>query len=139
VIVDVTPDQPGVILDTTVFVATESGRAIHGLDPDLPVAISVVTVAELKAGVLAAADTATRAQRMATVDLARSLPCLPIDEYVADAWVGLRVAVAEGGRRVNINDLWIAATAIRHGLAVATQDGDFDVLAEIADLQVIRV
>ncbi len=138
-IVDVSPDQPGVLLDTTVFVATESGRAIHGLDPDQSVAISVVTVAELKAGVLAAADTATRAQRMATVDLAGSLPCLPIDEYVADAWAALRVGVAEAGRRVNVNDLWIAATAIRHGLAVATQDGDFDALAQITDLQVIRV
>lgn len=47
------------LLDTSVLIATEEGRP---LDTDaLPdeVFISVVTIAELQAGVLAAADTAT--------------------------------------------------------------------------------
>lgn len=52
------------VLDTSVFIAGESGRR---LDEDrLPdeSAVSVVTLAELQAGVLAARDTATRAVRM---------------------------------------------------------------------------
>lgn len=48
------------------------------------------------------------------------------------------VRVSGSGGSVNVNDLWIAATANRHGLAVATQDGDVDLLAEISDRQVIR-
>ena len=35
-----------------------------------------------------------------------------------------------------LNDSWIAATAIAHDLAVASQDSDYD---EVPDLQVIHV
>jgi antitoxin (DNA-binding transcriptional repressor) of toxin-antitoxin stability system len=35
-------------------------------------------------------------------------------------------------RRVNLFDAIVAATAAAHGLAVWTQDGDFEVIAEIA-------
>jgi hypothetical protein len=47
--------------------------------------------------------------------------------------------LAEAGRRVRINDLWIAAIAASRGLAVITQDGDFDALDGVAGLTVIRV
>jgi len=53
------------LLDTSVFVASESGRPIDGdLLPEQG-AVSVVTLAELQAGVLAARSTEIRAQRMA--------------------------------------------------------------------------
>ncbi|WP_367280063.1 PIN domain-containing protein [Nocardioides sp.] len=42
------------------------------------------------------------------------------------------------GRAVPANDLWIAATAVAHDLPVVTQDSDFDVLAELGLLEVIR-
>ena len=55
------------LLDTSVLVATETGRL---LDTDaLPdeLFICVVTIAELQAGVLAAPDTVTRARRLAAI------------------------------------------------------------------------
>lgn len=128
-----------VLLDTSVFVAHESGRPIGALPDGMDVAISVVTLAELKAGVLAAANADARMQRMASVELALAVPCMPIDDVVADTWALLRATVAESGRRAQVNDLWIAATAIRHGLPLVTQDAGFDVVAGVRGLSIIRV
>lgn len=126
-------------LDTTVFIASKSGRPLRtDLLPDESV-ISAVTLAELQAGVLAAADTETRARRLATLDTASSIAVLPIDADVAAHWARLRVHLAEAGRRVNVNDLWIAATAAAHGIPIVTQDADFDPLDGAAGIALIRV
>jgi hypothetical protein len=127
------------LIDTSVFVAAESGRR---LDIDaLPEGstASVITFAELTAGVLRASDIATRSRRLATVAQLRSMELLPVTETVAGHWARLRVLLAEQQRRLNVNDLWIAATAAAHGLPIVTQDADFDVLAEVGGIEVIRV
>ncbi|HUY08875.1 MAG TPA: type II toxin-antitoxin system VapC family toxin [Candidatus Dormibacteraeota bacterium] len=127
------------ILDTSVFIANESGRTIDAERLPDESAISVVTVAELQVGVLAAVDSETRAARLATLDLARDIEVLPAEERVALAWARLRVHLAEVGRRANVNDLWIAATAVAHGLPVVTQDMDFDPLEGALGLVIIRL
>ncbi len=50
-----------------------------------------------------------------------------------------RVLLAESGRRANVNDLWIAATAASRGLPVVTQDDDFAAVEGLAGLVVVRV
>lgn len=127
------------LLDTSVLIATESGRA---LDLDrLPSEslICVITLAELEAGVLAAPDTASRQRRLATLQTAASLQPLTITAEVASSWAGLRVHLAQARRRVGVNDLWIAAVAVAHHLPVVTQDDDFDALVDLGLLEVIRV
>lgn len=126
------------LLDTSVFVASESGRGLD-LDrlPDVS-AVSVVTVAELHAGVLAARDVETRARRLSTLDLIADISVVSIDEDVAVEWARLRALLAEAGKRVNVNDLWIAATALTFSLPVVTQDDDFDALEGLG-VGVIRV
>jgi predicted nucleic acid-binding protein len=126
------------LLDTSVLIASETGRALR-VDrlPDRS-AVSVVTIAELHAGVLAAPDVETRARRLATLDLLADISVVSIDEDVAVAWARLRALLAEAGRRVNVNDLWIAATAVTFHLPVVTQDGDYDALEDLG-VTVIRV
>jgi predicted nucleic acid-binding protein len=117
----------------------ESGRRLHEeLLPDES-AISVITLAELQAGVLAARDTQTRAGRLATLDALSDMHVLDVDAGSALVWAQMRVELAEAGRRVNVNDLWIAASAVRHGLPVVTQDDAFTAVEGIAGLAVIRV
>ena len=127
------------LLDTSVFIASESGRPLDTARLPDESAISVVTLAELQAGVLAAGDTATRATRMATLDALGDIEILPIDAFAALAWAQLRVLLAEAGRRINVNDLWIAATAASRGLPVVTQDDDFAAVDGMAGLVVVRV
>lgn len=125
------------VLDTSVFIAAESGRALDADALPTEAAICVITLAELHAGVLAATDVDTRARRMATLDSVVDIELLPIDEAAAITWARMRARLAEAGRRVNINDLWIAACAASRELPVVTQDDDFTALVELANLRVI--
>lgn len=126
------------VLDTSVFIAREQQRALGDLPEE--VAVTVVTLSELRHGVLAAGDHATRALRLRTLETARRLgPSLVIDEPVADELARLRVALKANGRAMKLMDAWIAATAIAHQAAVCTQDGDFDAACETGLLEVVRV
>ncbi|AKT50170.1 PIN domain-containing protein [Arsenicicoccus sp. oral taxon 190] len=126
-------------LDTSVWIAGEIGRPISVEALPERSYVSVITVAEIEAGVLAAGDVATRAARMATATALAMVESLPVDGPVAREWATMRVLLRDAGRRVNVNDLWIAATARAHDLTVYTQDGDFDVLAEIGGIRVVHV
>ena len=127
------------LLDTSVLIATETGRPLDTNALPDEVFISVVTIAELQAGVLAAADTATRARRLATLDSVAGLEALPIDIVAAGHWARLRVRLAEEGRRINANDLWIAAVAAANDLPVVTQDSDYHPLESVGGPHVIRI
>ncbi|HTW09269.1 MAG TPA: type II toxin-antitoxin system VapC family toxin [Acidimicrobiales bacterium] len=124
------------IADTSVFVARESGRPLAeaGLPDEL--AISVITVGELRAGVLAASDVETRDRRLATLSEALALDPLPVDQPVAEAWARLRVQLRDMQKRMPVNDSWIAATAISLRVPVVTQDEDY---VEVPGLEIIRV
>ena len=127
------------MLDTRVSIASESGRPLNeDLVPE-EAAVSVATLAELQAGVLTAQDTQTRARRMATLDVLNDIEILPIDVDVARIWAQLRVSLAEAGRQINVNDLWIAATAARHRLPVVSQDNDFQAVDGMAGVVVQQV
>jgi predicted nucleic acid-binding protein len=124
------------LADTSVFVARETGRRLHlGALPDR-LAVSYVTIAELRAGVLMAVDLDSRDRRLRTLVNALSLDPVPVDDRVAEAWALLRVALGSLGRRMASNDSWIAATAIALGVPIVTQDDDY---IEVPGLEVIHV
>lgn len=124
------------LADTSYLVAREAGRPID--DPSVPdeLAISAITIGELHAGVLAADEAQVRAQRLSTLIAAQEFNALPVDADVADAWARLRVALREAGLRMDVNDSWIAATAIAHGVPVVTQGTGF---VPLLGLEIIEV
>ena len=124
------------VADTSVFIARESGRP---LDVDaLPeeLAVSIVTIGELRAGVLAAADVDVRDRRLATLTAALQLEPVPVDDAVAAQWARLRVVLRDTSQRMPVNDSWIAATAMALDVPVVTQDDDFP---EVEGLRVVKV
>lgn len=127
------------VLDTSVFIASETGRPLDESAIPAEVATTVITLAELNAGVLAAGPADVRARRLATLDSVADMVALPVDEDAAREWARLRVHLAETGRRMGINDLWIAAIAASRGLPVITQDDDFAALDGASGFRVIRV
>jgi tRNA(fMet)-specific endonuclease VapC len=114
-----------VLVDTGLLVDWErdsTGRMIEALIGDEERAISVITVSELLHGVHRA-RAARRTRRRAFVEHVLSgLEPLPITEPVArvhaEVWAGL----SRRGAVIGAHDLWIAATAIAHGLALATRN-----------------
>jgi predicted nucleic acid-binding protein len=127
------------LLDTSVLIAIESDRPLRAEALPEITAISVVTKAELRVGILAAKDIKTRDRRLETFELANRIVSLPIDEAVSRAWAQMRAYVRASGQKVRVNDMWIAATAAAHEIPVLTQDGDFDALSGVAGLTVIPV
>ena len=124
------------LADTSVFIARESGRPTNADALPDELAVSVITIGELRAGVLAANNVADRNRRLATLTAALRLDPVPVDEAVAAEWARLRVLLRDSGRRMPVNDSWIAATALALGVPVVTQDDDFP---DLPDLDVIRV
>ena len=124
------------LADTSLFIAHETGRSMQ-VDrlPDR-LAVSVITIGELRAGVLSATSVAARDQRLSTLAAALALDPVPIDEEVAAAWALLRVEFSRRGLRMPVNDSWIAATAIVLGVPVVTQDDDY---VDIPGLTIVRV
>jgi len=127
------------LLDTSVFIAQESGRQLHRDRLPQKAAISIVTKAELRLGVLAAADVEIRDRRLITLDSIAEMTVLPIWGAVERVWAGMRAYLAASGRSVTVNDLWIAATAAAYGMPVLTQDHDFHALSGVNGLTVIEV
>jgi len=127
------------LIDTSVLVAVEKGRPLR--DEALPErsAVSIVTVAELRAGVLAAPDIESRDRRIVTLEGVKGAAILPVEAQVARAWAAMRAYLAASERGVSVNHIWIAATASAHEIPVVTQDRDYDALSGVMGLTVIPV
>ena len=124
------------LADTSVFIAAETGRELDVNRLPDEIAVSIITIGELRAGVLAAADVDVRDRRLSTLMRALELQPIPVDESVADAWARLRILLRDHGLRMPINDSWIAATALALGVPIVTQDTDY---LELAGLDVVRI
>jgi predicted nucleic acid-binding protein len=123
------------VADTSIFIAQETGRELG----DLPekIAVSVITVAELELGVLRASNPESRARRLSTLSRVQSTyPLLPVGPEIASCFARIAAAQRARGRRLRRHDTWIAATAMKHGAAVLTQDSDFSSFDEVAVLRV---
>ncbi len=124
------------LADTSVFIARESGRPLDDSSMPDELAVSIVTVGELRAGVLSANDVRVRERRLTTLTVALELDPVPVDVDVAAQWARLRVLLRDMERRMPVNDSWIAATAMALQVPVVAQDDDY---VELDGLSVIRV
>ena len=125
------------VADTSLFIARETGRPVLTPTEHHEVAVSIVTIAELEMGVLAAAEPGIRAVRLRTLREAEQLHALPVDRAVASAFATLVIEMRDAGRsRLGVQDAWIAATAIAHDADLLTQDADFDA---VPNLRVVKV
>lgn len=109
------------LIDTSVLVDAErGGSALERADHDEHL-ISVISVSEFILGIHRAVDDARRTRRQAFVEqVLVELEALPITVEVArvHAWIWAQLEAA--GQIIGMHDLWIAATALAHGLRVAT-------------------
>ena len=124
------------LADTSVFIARESGRPLDADSLPEELAVSIITIGELRAGVLVAATVEARDRRLGTLTAALGLDPVPVDDAVAAEWARLRVLLRESGQRMPINDSWIAATAMSLKVPVVTQDDDFP---DVEGLSITRV
>lgn len=127
------------LADTSLFVGLEAERVDAVTLADFDLAVSAVTLGELRLGVLSASnrdDPEAASRRLATYQLARQFDPIPVDERVSDAWALLVARLRSEGRRAPVNDTWIAATALAHDLPVMTQDSDYATMPGVTAIRV---
>jgi toxin FitB len=118
------------LLDTSVVIAD--------LEPphmELPatMAISVITLVELRAGVRLADDPPTRAARQTRLNAIRdTFKPIPVDEAVAEHYGDILAAARSAGRASKATDLLIIATAAATGRLLHTLDKRQAALAQVA-------
>jgi predicted nucleic acid-binding protein len=108
------------LLDTSVVIATDERGEMS-----LPTtaAISVITLGELRAGILRATDDGVRAARSRRFAAVRTaFAALPVDEDVAERYGEALAAARDLGRAAKATDLLIIATAAAGGRTLYTLD-----------------
>jgi predicted nucleic acid-binding protein len=120
----VSSNQAGLLLDTSVLIDPPAS----GLPPTpVGLAVSVVTIAELQYGVAATFDPLEQEERRRRVQrITTAFDILLLDTAITEVYGTLTALVRVGGRspRARRFDLLIAATAVRHGLDLATRNPD---------------
>jgi len=111
-----------VLIDTSVLVNVE--RRGHSLDQAIGEedrAISVITASELLHGVHRAQEGAVRTRRSAFVEhVISAIEPLPVTTAIARAHAEIWAKLESDGNLIGAHDLWIAATALSHGMKIAT-------------------
>ena len=116
-----------ILLDTSVYTAFKRNdpRVVALVQEADFIGINTVVVGELLAGFICGTkNRENRKQFDQFLDSPR-VSMLVVDdntaEFYALAWKKLR----DKGRPIPTNDIWVAASAMQHGLALATLDGHF--------------
>ncbi len=117
-----------IIIDTNFYVAFKKrdDAAIVTLKKADYIAVNTVILGELLAGFRCG----TREERnREELDLFFDSPrvdLLSVDDGTAEFYAQIFADLKQKGRPIPTNDLWLAASAMQHGLALATYDDHFN-------------
>lgn len=135
----------GYLVDTGIWVEVERGRLsaadLATIVGAAPVYVSPVSIAELAQAAEIPAEEHIRVRRRATVQRLIGKVVLPIDGLTAAVFGRLAASLVQRGRGSpthRVQDLWLAAQAMQHGLRLITYNRkDFDDVPGL-DVQVLR-
>ena len=118
--------SPGrILLDTTVVIA--AFRRDASIRQRLASVQSVVTTTVLGELYYGAHRAQRSAQQFALIfQLITTSTVLDCDQRTAEDYGRVKHALDRQGTPIPENDIWIAASALQHGLSLATRDGHFN-------------
>lgn len=124
--------MPGrALLDTSAVAALLRGDQAIGdrLKALEEVYSNVVVIGELVYGARVSANSEANLERVAA--FAAAVAVLPIDAGTAEVYGRIKHSLRAKGRPIPDNDLWIASSAVQHGLALLHKDAHFDEIEEL--------
>ncbi|MDX2178787.1 MAG: PIN domain-containing protein [Bryobacteraceae bacterium] len=95
------------------------------------VRIPFIAQAELEAGFLGGAQTIKNRAKLQTLLERQNVALLFPNHNTTMFWAELAVQLRRAGTPIPDNDLWIAALALQHDLALATRDKHFQVIGQL--------
>jgi predicted nucleic acid-binding protein len=119
----------GLVVDTSAIVDIERAGsnwpAMLAAAADESVALPVIVLAELLAGVHLAETPARASERRAKVEALRSrVPVIALGEAAAERWAEVFAVLQRSGSLIPSNDLTVAATALELGFGVLVSARD---------------
>ena len=116
-----------ILIDTNIYSSALRGRPeiTATLQQVSHIGISVVTVGELFSGFLGGTRERQNRQELAFFLDSPRVQLYPVDEETAEFYSNTLNLLRRNGTPIPTNDIWIAATALQHGLKLFTLDRHF--------------
>lgn len=116
-----------VLLDTSGYSAFLRGDASikRTLQEADEIVVNPVVLGELKSGFLRGKSRRKNEQELSLFLASPRVTVAGMDEGTSDRYAAILDGLRRAGTPIPTNDLWIAATAMQHGLSVVTTDAHF--------------
>ena len=116
-----------VLLDTSAYSALLRGHAgaKRAVQEAEEIFVNAVILGELLAGFARGKRRAMNERELRSFLDSPRVGVLPLDADSAERYAAILAALWRAGKPIPTNDLWIAATAMQHGLRILTADAHF--------------
>jgi predicted nucleic acid-binding protein len=117
-----------IIVDTNIYVAfkRKEESALNLLRRSEYIAVNTVILGELLAGFRCGSREKQNRQELDRFLDSPRVVLLPVNDETSEFYAQIFYELRQKGRPIPSNDLWLAATALQHGLAVASFDKHFN-------------
>lgn len=117
-----------ILIDTNAYAAFKKNDAssVAALRSMEFIGVSIIVLGELLSGFSGGSREAANRKELDDFLDSPRVSLLPPDEETAEFYARIYWDMKRKGRPIPANDLWIAATAMRHGLALLTFDEHFE-------------
>lgn len=121
------------LLDSSAYIAVKKKHpeVITILSQTDEIWISPIVLGELRAGFLQGSKRERNEHELRMFLESPRVSVLSIDDETSVRYAIIRVTLKKTGTPVAVNDIWIAANAMQHGLPVLTSDRDFQKIPQI--------
>ena len=104
------------------------------LESAIEIWIPFIVLAEIKAGFLRGNQAARNEAALEVFLRLHGVNVLYADRETTEIYARLFLSLTRTGTPIPTNDLWIAALAVQHGLALVTRDGHFARIPQVQRL-----